>query len=566
MSKKVLGLILSAIMILALLPVYAFEAEAADGEHLRGSILATPRAKIQVTNEDCSIIKFSLFDCKTGEQVGQSVDKGFPPGSWTEWYFVNSSNDFQLSENDVEKTIRLQMEGTKGSETFTVQAEGEITLKAPRLVVPSSVNISDVKDTYDLMDPSIVKGLVLDYGSCATSFVVQKKVDGGWEDVQAGTPFTVENLGVYRIYNSTPLGEYYSNEVNIDAYTITFTDEDETELQTVKAASGDIPEYPEPLPTKPDADGYARLFVGWEDSNGTVYNNDELPQVTGNMTYKAVYSTKKILTIKAIDQSYMYNGKTQGEGDTTYDDAAEIAEKVEVDGLFDGDSLMSITLDGQGDEIKTYPLVPSGAAIGGVHGNESYDIRYVNGTLTITSNLFSIEFVNDDGTVLQSSLVAYGEMPKYEGKEPEKPATVQYSYTFAGWDPEITAVAGAATYTAKYDKAVNKYDLTFDLGGGTLNGQTGKITMNCEYGSTIKLPGAPVKEGYKFLYWKGSQYEAGAEYLVEGPHNFTAVWEETSPKTGDNSNLILWAAILGGSLLFAILLIFHSRRDLKNHK
>jgi len=167
---------------------------------------------------------------------------------------------------------------------------------------------------------------------------------------------------------------------------------------------------------------------------------------------------------------------------------------------------------------------------------------------------FTITFVNEDGTELQSGQVAYGETPEYTGKTPTKEADAQYTYAFNNWIPEITAAVEDATYKAEYTATVNKYDLTFDLNGGTLNGQTGKITMTYEYGAKIKLPDAPTKEGYKFLYWKGSQYEAGAEYTVDGPHDFTAVWEkvETSPKTGDNNQIIIWHALLGGAIIAGI--------------
>jgi hypothetical protein len=54
-------------------------------------------------------------------------------------------------------------------------------------------------------------------------------------------------------------------------------------------------------------------------------------------------------------------------------------------------------------------------------------------------------------------------------------------------------------------------------------------------GDTIKLPGAPTREGYTFKFWKGSQYAAGADYKVEGDHVFTAEWEKNATSdTGDS--------------------------------
>ncbi len=73
--------------------------------------------------------------------------------------------------------------------------------------------------------------------------------------------------------------------------------------------------------------------------------------------------------------------------------------------------------------------------------------------------------------------------------------------------------------------------LTFDLGGGTLDGKTGTIIVEANVGDKINLPGAPTKDGYTFKYWKGSEYAAGAEYTVEGDHEFTAEWEQNAAVT-----------------------------------
>lgn len=117
-------------------------------------------------------------------------------------------------------------------------------------------------------------------------------------------------------------------------------------------------------------------------------------------------------------------------------------------------------------------------------------------------------------------------------------------------------------------KAVETFTLTFDLGGGTLNGKTGTYTIECEKGETIHLPDAPTKEGFRFLYWKGSRYEAGAEYTVTGPHDFTAVWEkaETSPKTGDNNHMILWVVLMATALAVGISIVIVTRRKLKKNR
>ncbi|HAM14945.1 MAG TPA: hypothetical protein DCP91_03605, partial [Eggerthellaceae bacterium] len=166
----------------------------------------------------------------------------------------------------------------------------------------------------------------------------------------------------------------------------------------------------------------------------------------------------------------------------------------------------------------------------------SWDGGTVEGAVTTYRPLFSetvneymVRFVNDDGTELQGGRVAYGETPEYKGATPEKPATARCTYTFKGWDKDIVPVTGDATYTATYAETAKKGTLTFDLAGGTIDGKTGTITIEANVGDTIKLPGAPTREGYTFKFWKGSEYEAGADYEVEGDHAFTAEWEKDAP-------------------------------------
>ncbi len=222
------------------------------------------------------------------------------------------------------------------------------------------------------------------------------------------------------------------------------------------------------------------------------------------------------LTITAIDQEYTYNGYQQGEGDTVYEDPAEIAQKVTVEGLQGDDKLTSVILDGDATEPDTYTgrIQPSNAVIsnatGTVTGN--YEITYVPGTLTINPCNYTITFVDEDGTELQSGKVAYGETPKYTGEEPTKPATAQYTYTFAGWKDEngieygltddLPAVTGAMSYTAIYTGTVNEYVITFVNEDGT-ELQSGKVA----YGETPEYKGeeptkaATVQYTYTFAGW-----------------------------------------------------------------
>ena len=140
--------------------------------------------------------------------------------------------------------------------------------------------------------------------------------------------------------------------------------------------------------------------------------------------------------------------------------------------------------------------------------------------------------------------------------------------TAAGYDEVVYCTACGEELSRTH--VVNKATLTFDLAGGTLDGKTGAIAIEANVGDTVKLPGAPTREGYTFKCWKGSEYAAGAEYEVpEGGHEFTAEWEKDAepvpsgpddstksaiPATGDGSAMlvmVLSVAALGSLLVLA---------------
>lgn len=124
---------------------------------------------------------------------------------------------------------------------------------------------------------------------------------------------------------------------------------------------------------------------------------------------------------------------------------------------------------------------------------------------------------------------------------------------------------------------VKTHTITYKLNGGTYKGSKKDITEIHEFGSEITIHKAPKREGYTFLYWKGSQYQPGDKYTVSEDHSFTAQWKKSDPQptpepdnpsgkttpanTGDNNSIALWLVLMITSLLsFATALYLRCRK------
>lgn len=110
---------------------------------------------------------------------------------------------------------------------------------------------------------------------------------------------------------------------------------------------------------------------------------------------------------------------------------------------------------------------------------------------------YMITFKNGDD-VLQSTAVKKGTMPVYSGEEPTKATDAQYTYTFTGWSPAITAVSAAATYTATFSRTPRTYTVTLHTNDGSIN--AGDVT-EYTYGTGATLPTNVTKDGHEFGGW-----------------------------------------------------------------
>ena len=77
---------------------------------------------------------------------------------------------------------------------------------------------------------------------------------------------------------------------------------------------------------------------------------------------------------------------------------------------------------------------------------------------------YTVLWKNWDGTVLETDTVAYGETATYDGAQPSRENTEEYTYSFSGWDKEVGEVTDNVEVTAQYEQTAN------DTGSNTPEG------------------------------------------------------------------------------------------------
>ncbi len=119
-----------------------------------------------------------------------------------------------------------------------------------------------------------------------------------------------------------------------------------------------------------------------------------------------------------------------------------------------------------------------------------------------TSVKHTITWQDWDGSVLEIDKVNNGDIPTYNGQEPTRVSTPEYSYSFSGWTPEVKKATSDETYVATYSRTINEYTITWKNWDGTT-----LKTESVQYGSLPNYNGQePTREktkaySYKFTGW-----------------------------------------------------------------
>ncbi len=267
----------------------------------------------------------------------------------------------------------------------------------------------------------------------------------------------------YYVKNDTTLYVKWNYAYNA----LSFNENGGAEVEDISLREGDSSVLPSTA-----REGYT--FMGWSDSNGTVYPAGAEYQMPGYaVELTAVWSANKYKVKWNID------GMTMSQS-IAYGTEIPVPDDPEKDGFeFAGWS----------------PAIP-----------ETMPAEDITFTAMWNAKGFIITWVVDG--VETQTVVPYGEaiiIPKNPTKE---------GHTFTGWTPEIpeTMPANDLIFTANF--TANSYYVTWIVDGAA-------TVSNFKYGEPIIPPANPVKDGFKFVGWTPSIPET----MPGNDMAFVAVWK-----------------------------------------
>ena len=336
---------------------------------------------------------------------------------------------------------------------------------------------------------------------------------------------------------------YIAQFTNVtQCYTITWKNFDGTVLETdLNVPYGTMPSYDGATPSKGSTAQYTFTFSGW---------SPVVESVTGDATYTAVFDQTVngyTITWKNYDGSVLeidsnvpygtmpsYDGATPLKTNTaqysyTFTGWSPVVESVTGDATYTAtfsDSINGYTItwinhDGtvlEKDFNVLYGTMPTydgetpaknstaqytftftgwSPVVESVTGDATYMAQFSN-----TVNNYTVTWKNYDGTILEVDVdVPFGTLPTYDGEQPTKDRTPQYSYIFDGWNPSVDNVQGDAIYVAKFREVVNQYRVDF------VNYDLSPLySVSVDYGTSASYVGStPTREdaNYKSYVFKG---------------------------------------------------------------
>ena len=277
-------------------------------------------------------------------------------------------------------------------------------------------------------------------------------------------------------------------------YTITWKNEDGLVLEVDQnVLEGVLPTFDGQTPTKPNDAQFNYVFSGW---------TPEVSATNADVTYTATYhqELRKYTVIwKDENGTILETDENVPYGTVPEFNAVEPSK--------------------DSTEQYTYAFNGWSPEVGAVTGDVTYTATYQE-----TLRKYTITWKDDEGNVLKTEEVAYGEVPSYGENDPTKESTNTSSYTFNGWSPNVVAVTKDATYVATYTEQVRTYTITWKNYDGTVL----EIDSGLEYGQTPSFDGeTPARASirgadYTFKGWQPAVGPVEKDQVYTADYNVAA--------------------------------------------
>lgn len=358
----------------------------------------------------------------------------------------------------------------------------------------------------------------------------------------------------------TSLYGTYTYTAELDRYhtvtgKVTVKDKDETvELEMVptnlsvlylKNESGDV------LDTKMGTDNiiyypiiiekdgvYYKTEANTEKQNGTVYSYGKYFSEPSNadITYSVLENCVYYAEAEDILGGDALNGTAFSQGKSQYQNSNSI-----IINLPKGTYRFYVS-GYAGNNTHVYVTPPSGTKSDGTISKGRYGIAESKfttsgGDFKISNNYsgtFQMDYIYvvklpDEYTVTFNTggVSEIANATVIDGEKVAKPDDpIKTGHTFVKWqlngaDYDFnTTVAGDITLTAVWE--INKYNATFDLAGGNINGSAENVVVQTDYNAVPTAPENPVRTGYTFVGWMPTLA------AITEDTAYTAQWTENS--------------------------------------
>jgi len=189
------------------------------------------------------------------------------------------------------------------------------------------------------------------------------------------------------------------------------------------------------------------------------------------------------------------------------------------------------------DSNYTYTFKGWAPSVTAARANTTYTAQYTAIPKSSGTTYYTITWKNWDNSILKTDTVKAGVKPSYSGT-PTRPEDSNYTYTFKGWTPSVTAASANTTYTAQYTATPKSSGTTYytiiwkNWDGSILKTQTVDKGTKPSYSGTPTRP-SDSNYTYTFKGWSPTIVAANANATYTA--QYTAV-----PKTSTTKYTITW--------------------------